>query len=127
MILVVLAKVWDTAWTWLKVNWRWVLFPLGILGLILGWSRKTTVTVESPAIDDAAKKQQELDAQKAAQDAALVASKDAALKVADNTADAKTGALVATQTAAAPALEQDVEALNLELQQVGKAQRGPSQ
>jgi predicted negative regulator of RcsB-dependent stress response len=24
-------------WTWLKKNWKWVVFPIGVISAILGW------------------------------------------------------------------------------------------
>ncbi len=24
-------------WTWLKKYWKWIVFPIGILGAVLGW------------------------------------------------------------------------------------------
>jgi hypothetical protein len=46
------------AWTWIKKNWKWLLFPIGaLLGLIgFFWgrgSKKTDVHVASPVLADA--------------------------------------------------------------------------
>jgi hypothetical protein len=43
-------------WVWLKANWRWLLFPAGLLVFLAGWltrSRSTPVVV-SPALQEAA-------------------------------------------------------------------------
>lgn len=39
MILIALKK----AWTWVKANWKWILFPVGLLLLFLALNRKKTV------------------------------------------------------------------------------------
>lgn len=112
-------------WGWLQRNWRWVLFPVGLLALVIGWTRRTTVTVASPALDGAAAKEQELAAQAAAQEAKAAAARDAQLAAADAAETSKVQAVVAAQKAAADATTQDPAALNAELLDVGKRQREP--
>lgn len=110
---------------WFKTHWRWVIFPVGILMLVLGWSRKTTVVVNSPVLEGADKKKVELEA--AAQKAALEAAqqRDKTIQQADATEQKATGAVIADQQQKLPGLESDPDALNAELLQVGKQQRQP--
>lgn len=51
------------AWGWVKMHWRWLLFPVGILLFLLGrLTRKSTpvVQVVSPALEGHDKVDQEL-------------------------------------------------------------------
>jgi len=53
-------------WEWLKKYWKWILFPIGILGMVITYfigrsSKKTKVEVISPVekeADDMVKKEQ---------------------------------------------------------------------
>jgi hypothetical protein len=47
-----MTKVWE----WLKKNWKWVLFPIGIIGAVITWFffRKPGDDVGSVTPDDAA-------------------------------------------------------------------------
>jgi hypothetical protein len=114
-----------TAWTWFKKNWHWVVFPIGILMLVAGWERKTTVVVNSPVLEGADKKKAELDA--AAQKAELEAAqqRDKTIQQADATEQKATDAVVIDQQQKLPGLEADPDALNAVLHDVGQQQRKP--
>jgi len=54
-------------WAWLKKNWKWIVFPIGVLGALLGWflwwrGRPTdddTTTTTDTAADQAVKDTQQ--------------------------------------------------------------------
>jgi cell division protein FtsB len=121
-MIVVLKAISD----WFRRNWtwlRWVLFPLGILVAVLGWTRKTNVTVVSPALEDADKKKAELDQQ--AKDAEVQAAKerDAQIGKADAQADSGMAVVLDAEKKDASKLQADEDALNKELLDIGKDQR----
>lgn len=111
---------------WVKRNWfwlRWVLFPIGILLLVLGWMRRTNITVIDTPLVDADRKKAELD--QVAKDATDKAAKerDAEIERADQQADSNMAVVVDAQKQKAPKLQEDEDALNKELLDIGKQQR----
>jgi hypothetical protein len=121
-MIVVLKAISD----WFRRNWtwiRWVLFPLGLLVAILGWTRRTNVTVLDPALEDADKKKAELDQKaKAAEDQAAK-ERDAAIQKANANVDSGMAVVLDAQKNDAPNLQADEDALNKELLETGRQQR----
>jgi hypothetical protein len=60
-------------WTWIKKYWKWIVFPIGILGAILGWflwwrskpkddvDSSTTDAAADQALSDTVEAQEERD------------------------------------------------------------------
>lgn len=114
------------AWAWLKKNWRWVLFPLGIALAILGWTRRTNVTLASSSLLEADQNAKELADRAAAQNSIAKAVEAAKIQAADHELDVDVAVVQDHEKAAAPVLIQDPDALNKMLLDVGKRNRGPS-
>jgi len=111
---------------WVKRNWywiKWVLLPLGVILFVLEALSKRSITVLDTPLVDADKKKEELD--QAAKDAEEKAAKerDAELKKADQAADSNMAVVVDAQKKAAPGLQEDEDALNKELLEIGQQQR----
>lgn len=111
---------------WVKRNWywiKWVLLPLGIILFVLEALSKRSITVLDTPLVDADKKKAELD--QAAKDAEEKAAKerDAEIKKADQAADSNMAVVVDAQKKAAPGLQEDEDALNKELLEIGQQQR----
>lgn len=116
-------KIWWTtkAWPWLKENWQWVLFPVGLLMLLAQLVPRRLVTIDPTvkadgrAAAEKAKRDADAVAEKATRDAALVAEQ-AALRARLEAVRAehqkKLKKLTDTQMQQAAALEEDPEALN---------------
>lgn len=79
------------AWAWVKRNWKWLLFPIGVLAYVVGRATaKTNVTVVSPGLveheevknkldAEAAQKKHEADVQATEQLAAIETARKAAV------------------------------------------------
>lgn len=115
------------AWGWLKLHWRWVLFPLGLALLVLGWMRKTKVVVHSSALTGADETARELSEVAAKKVQEATAARDVKIRDADADFEVAIGALVDRQKADAPFMAQDQEELNRALLEAGKRQRRLSQ
>lgn len=113
---------WTTkAWPWVKDHWQWILFPVGLLLLVLRFIPRGVVTVDPTAKADErataekARRDAEAAEEKARRDAALQEER-AALQARLETVRAehrsKLGTLTSDQQQAAAALEEDPEALN---------------
>lgn len=113
---------WSTkAWPWLKANWQWIFFPVGILLLVLRLIPRGVVTVDPTAKADGraaaekAKREADAAAEKARRDAEL-AAEQAALRARLEAVRAehrtKLQKLTEDQMAQAASLEDDPEALN---------------
>ena len=124
--MIVLGLMWAKVWAWLKQNWRWVLFPVGILLLIAGWARKTTVVVQSPALEDADKRARELREQADKEVADAAVKRDHDIHEADTVVDVEAELQRAAQRDAAKAVQDDPDALNRVLIDTGKTQRETS-
>jgi len=116
-------KLWWTtkAWPWLKENWQWVLFPIGILMLIAKVLPRGVVTIDPTAkaddraAEEKAKRDADATAEKTRRDAELVAEQAALrarLEVVRLEHQKKLRKLTDAQMQQAAALEEDPEALN---------------
>jgi len=117
-------KAWwtTTAWPWLQANWQWVLFPVGILLLVLRLlPRAGVVTIDPVAkADDRAKEEEakrvaDAAAEKTRREAELVAEQAALrtrLEAVHKEHQKTLRKLTAEQMQQAAALEEDPEALN---------------
>lgn len=46
-----LKEAFGKAWAWLKLNWKWLIFPLGVLLYVVGrLSSRGNITVVSPGL-----------------------------------------------------------------------------
>jgi hypothetical protein len=114
------------AWLWLQKNWRWVLFPIGILLLVLGWTRRTSVTVAGSSLLEADQNAKKLADQAVIKTQEAATLRDIKVDEADHALEVDVAVVVDREKAEAPALVQDPDALNQALLAVGKHQRGPS-
>jgi hypothetical protein len=114
------------AWFWLQKNWRWVLFPIGILLLVLGWTRRTSVTVAGSSLLEADQNAKKLADQAVIKTQEAATLRDIKVDEADHALEVDVAVVVDREKAEAPALVQDPDALNQALLAVGKHQRGPS-
>lgn len=122
------ARAWweFTAKPWFSKYWMWVVFPVGILLLLLGWSRKPKELVvvdtqlhKADAVKD--KVSTELEAKKEE----LREQRDEKISDALEEHDEAVKEVLDKQEKAAPALVDDPEKLNDYLLKVGKnARRG---
>lgn len=114
---------WNTkAWPWLKANWQWVFFPVGILLLVLRLIPRGGVVTIDPtakadgrAAEEKAKRDADAAAEKVRRDAELAAEQAALrarLEAVRAEHQAKLQKLTNTQMAEAARLEDDPEALN---------------
>lgn len=111
---------------WFRKNWRWVVFPLGIAAAVLGWTRRTNVTLASSTLIDADQTAKRLADEAAAKEKGAELLRDVKIVEADHTFEVTVEALQTRQEAAAAELTQDPDALNRVLLDVGKRQRDPS-
>lgn len=113
---------WTTkAWPWLRANWQWVLFPIGILLFVLRFIPRGVVTIDPTAKADQrareekARRDADAAAEKARRDTALaeeqarLASRLAEVRQANQ---GKLQKLTEDQMAHAAQLEEDPDALN---------------
>jgi len=114
------------AWPWFQKNWRWVLFPIGILLLVLGWTRRTSVTVAGSSLLEADQNAKKLADQAAIKTQEAATLRDIKVDEADHALNVTVEAVQAHEKADAPVLAQDPDALNQALLAIGKQQRGPS-
>jgi len=114
------------AWPWFQKNWRWVLFPIGILLLVLGWTRRTSVTVAGSSLLEADQNAKKLADQAAIKTQEAATLRDIKVDEADHALNVTVEAIQAHEKADAPVLAQDPDALNQALLAIGKQQRGPS-
>jgi len=114
------------AWPWFQKNWRWVLFPIGILLLVLGWTRRTSVTVAGSSLLEADQNAKKLADQAVIKTQEAATLRDIKVDEADHALNVTVEAVQAHEKADAPVLAQDPDALNQALLAIGKQQRGPS-
>lgn len=114
------------AWGWLKRNWKWLLFPIGLLLFLVGRFTKKTREVEvvSPELHEHDKKKEDLE--KKLQDDLKDVAEEKAEKIAEiEEAHAKTiESLTIDQKHKVDELRGDPEKLTAYLLSVGKDIRG---
>ena len=113
-------------WTWLKANWKWLLFPVGILLFIVGrfTARKLPVVVAPEMVGAAEEK---LKAEEDAKSKALEAeaAKQRRLAEIEKEHAEALKKLTDNQRSLVKALQDDPEKLNDFLIDVGKSVRKP--
>jgi hypothetical protein len=115
----------STAWAWIKKNWKWLLFPIGILLFVLGKaSSKKNFTVVNPELTGA--EQEKLKAREEAEAKIQDAKEKRRVGVAKVEQEhAETiDKLTDEQLARAAELKDDPEELNTYLLDIGKEIRG---
>lgn len=113
---------WDTtAWPWIKANWQWIIFPVGILLFALkalSLIRPTVVTVDPTKDADArAKAEAEARAKQLADERARLAEEQK--QIAD-AAEKERQAREKAQSAEVDALREDPEKLRQRMLEVGR-------
>lgn len=109
------------AWEWLKKNWHWVLFPVGILLVVLGYRRKAPVV--APALVGADEVQEREDTKADAVKAQALADRDKKIAEVTQQHSAVIAQLTDTQRKEADSLQEDPEKLNAFLLDVGRDMR----
>ena len=105
---------------WLKKNWQWILFPVGILLLVLRLLPRRTPTTDPLPIEKTA----EAEKNKAVEKAAEKRDEEQAKAVTEH--DKDVSELEDTQRRIAVKLENNPKALNDFLKDAGKKARGGS-
>lgn len=124
MTLLALKAFFGKVWAWLKANWKWLLFPIGILLLVIGWFSGKRIDVVSPgsvAASDAARKARDEAERKAKEAEAARAKRIEELK---KEHDATIQKLTDEQKGKVEELLDDPDELNKYLLDVGKRMRG---
>lgn len=109
------------AWEWLKKNWHWVLFPIGIALAVFGFRRKTPVV--APALVGADEVLDREDTKADLVKAQALADKDKQIAEITQKHDATIAKLTEEQRKEADSLQEDPEKLNAFLLNVGRDQR----
>lgn len=109
------------AWEWLKKNWKWVLFPVGILLAILGFRRKPDVLAPSLVEADGVLEREDTKADIVK--AQALADRDKKITEVTQKHDAVISKLTEEQRKEADSLQEDPEKLNAFLLDVGRDQR----
>jgi hypothetical protein len=112
------------AWAWLKANWKWLLFPVGLLLLLVGRaSAKREVTVVSPGLVEHEEVEKKLDEEAAAKKQAADEKAQQQLSGIEASRSATVASETQKQMDAAAAVRDDPDALNDYLKNVGKDMR----
>lgn len=113
---------------WLKQNWKWLLFPIGLLLWLAG--RLSARSPASPRVSSELiehfERQAQIDAEAAAKEKQAVVIRDELLRGIEQEHTKAVQAVTADAEAKAVALKNDDQALNQFLKQVGKDVRSKS-
>lgn len=116
------TPLWFTkAWAWLKRNWKWLIFPVGVLVYVIGRaSSNKSTTVVSPELVGHQKVKEKLDAEAAQKK--LDADEKAAAQLSEIAKDRSSTAASETQKQvdAVKAVQGNPEKVSDLLKQVGK-------
>ena len=112
------------AWPWLKKYWKWLLFPLGIIIFILGYSSRKKITVTSSELLGHAEEKKKLDDEAARQLGTARADRDVKLAGIQKEHEATVAKLTRKQRDEMEELREDPDKLNDFLLGVGKDIRG---
>jgi len=110
----------DTAWPWLKANWQWVLFPIGILMFVLrAMQPKPQVEIIDPTekADERAKIEEETRQRQLEAERARLAAEE---KAAADKATADRTAVEQQQAAEVDALRTAPDTLRARMLRAGK-------
>ena len=106
-------------WVWLKANWKWLLFPVGLLLFLAGWVfRPKTVVVDS-VLHDAALAEDKAKAEADKKNAEALAAKEVAVQKIQEDHAATIQKLTDEQKSKVTELRDDPEALAQYLLNVG--------
>lgn len=108
------------AWEWTKRNWKWLLFPIGILIYIAGRARPRDITMVSPELIGHSEVERELNAEADAKKQVVEKKTEEQLAGIEAQREASLAAEQQQQLDAAAAIENDPQAVNDFLKQVGK-------
>lgn len=115
----------STAWAWVKKNWKWLLFPIGILLFVIGKvSAKKSYRVINPELVDAEKTKRKAREESEAKNLEAKKERDKRLAEVVEAHDTKLQNLTAEQNEKVDELRDDPERLNEYLLEVGKDIRG---
>ena len=117
-------SVWVKVWTWLKANWKWLLFPVGILLFLAGWLLRPKTVVVDSALHNAALAEDKAKAEADKKNAEALAVKDAAVQKIEAEHQATIKQLTDEQKSKVTELRDDPDALNQYLLDVGNQIRG---
>jgi hypothetical protein len=109
----VIVETLKKVWAWLKANWQWLLFPIGILLFVAGRFSKPTEVVTIDPDEEAEKRERE---EAARRESELTAERDALRTRLDKIHrenQEKLATLSEHQREHAARLEDDPEALNV--------------
>lgn len=110
----------ETAWPWLKANWQWVLFPIGLALFILRMtSRGPQVQIIDPTekADERARIEEETRTRQVEAERQRLAAEETAIQA---RADTARKATEAAQAAEVQQLREDPEALRDRMLRAGK-------
>ncbi len=109
------------AWSWTKANWKWLLFPIGLLLYVVGRAAaRRDVTVVSPGLVEHQEVQAELDAKAAKQKQEADAKAVGQLSSIEAGRSARVGSETQKQVAEVEAAQGDPTRVNDLLKKVGK-------
>jgi uncharacterized protein YhaN len=124
-VVTLLAKL-KAVGAWVVRNWKWFLFPLGVLVWLVGKaSAKTTVQVRSPEIEGHQALEWELASRTDGKIKELTEKKAADMGIINQNFEQVSKRLDEAEARKAQALQKDPEALTEFLKGVGREQRKP--
>jgi hypothetical protein len=108
------------AWPWLKKYWKWLLFPIGIIVFILGYSVRPKPKVLSSELTGAADAKKKADDKAAEETGKARAERDAQLAGIEREHASTIAKLTKEQRAKVKELREDPDKVNAFLIGVGK-------
>lgn len=112
------------AWPWLVANWKWLLFPIGIIVFILGYSVRKRPEVLAPELLEHAKETSKIEKRTAGQIVEAKEERDRKIKEIEKEHANTVAKLTRKQRDELEGLREDPDKLADFLKQVGKDIRG---
>jgi Skp family chaperone for outer membrane proteins len=114
----------EKAWPWLKANWKWLLFPIGILVFIAGYTSKSKIGTVSSELLGAAEDRKVIEGRTAGQIVEEKQVRDEKLAKIEKEHSATVSKLTRAQRDQMEKLRNDPDKVNEFLLKVGKDIRG---
>lgn len=108
------------AWPWLKKNWKWLLFPIGILVFIAGYTSKSRIGTVSSELLGAAEDKAVIEGRTAGQIIEEKAARDEKIAKLEKEHSATVAKLTRAQRDQMQKIRNDPDKVNEFLKQVGK-------